>query len=137
VSARGGAAPVVAVLERRGRLLTADPFFTRGRRLNVDKGARAGVGDLVLVAPANQRAGHGKVIRRLGRPDVARDVLEGLMLDRGLRRRFDPLVDREARAAAVSTEPGPDRRDLRDLPTFTIDPPTARDFDDAISAERL
>jgi ribonuclease R len=137
VSARGGAAPVVAVLERRGRLLTADPFFTRGRRLNVDKGARAGVGDLVLVAPANQRAGHGKVIRRLGRPDVARDVLEGLMLDRGLRRRFDPLVEREARAAAVSTEPGPDRRDLRDLPTFTIDPPTARDFDDAISAERL
>ena len=29
------------------------------------------------------------------------------------------------------------RRDLRELPTFTIDPPTARDFDDAISAERL
>ena len=29
------------------------------------------------------------------------------------------------------------RNDLRALPTFTIDPPTARDFDDAISAERL
>jgi ribonuclease R len=29
------------------------------------------------------------------------------------------------------------RKDLRELPTFTIDPPTARDFDDAISAERL
>jgi ribonuclease R len=27
--------------------------------------------------------------------------------------------------------------DLRDLPTFTIDPPTARDFDDAISCEEL
>jgi ribonuclease R len=59
------------------------------------------------------------------------------MLDRGLRRRFDPLVEREARAAAERTEPGQERRDLRDLPTFTIDPPTARDFDDAISAERL
>ena len=29
------------------------------------------------------------------------------------------------------------RRDLRSLPTFTIDPESARDFDDAISAERL
>jgi ribonuclease R len=60
------------------------------------------------------------------------------MLDRGLRRRFDPLVEREARAAA-ERPPAADvaRRDLRDLPTFTIDPPTAKDFDDAISAERL
>ena len=137
MSAHAGAAPVVAVLERRGRFLTAEPFFTRGRRINVDKGGRASVGDLVLVGPTGRRAGHGKIIRRLGRPDVARDVLEGLMLDRGLRRRFDPLVEREARAAAERTEPGPDRRDLRDLPTFTVDPPTARDFDDAISAERL
>ena len=48
----GGAAPVVAVLERRGRFLTADPFFARGRRMNVDKpksGQRAGAGDLVLL----------------------------------------------------------------------------------------
>jgi ribonuclease R len=139
--ARGGAAPVVAVLERRGRFLTAEPFFARGRRMNVERarpGLRAGAGDLVLVAPNGPRAGHGRVERRLGRPDVARDVLEALMLDRGLRRRFDPLVEREAREAAARAA-GADvpRRDLRGLPTFTIDPPTAKDFDDAISAERL
>ena len=136
----GGAAPVVAVLERRGRFLTAEPFLARGRRMNVDRprpGLRAGPGDLVLVEPAGPRAGHGKVLRRLGRPDVARDVLEALMLDRGLRRRFDPLVEREARAAAERGGGDVPRKDLRGLPTFTIDPPTARDFDDAISAERL
>ena len=139
---RAAAPPVVAVLERRGRFLTADPFFARGRRMNVDRpkpGNRhppARDGDLVLVAPTGPRAGHGTVQRRLGRPDVAADVLEALMLDRGLRRRFDPLVEREARQAAGRTDPG-DRRDLRELPTFTIDPPTARDFDDAISAERM
>src|ERR687898_1500911 len=108
--------------------------------MNVDRpkpGQHAGQGDLVLIAPNGPRAGHGRVLRRLGRPDVARDVLEVLMLDRGLRRRFDPLVEREARTAAERTEAVPERRDLRDLPTFTIDPPTARDFDDAISAERL
>jgi ribonuclease R len=61
------------------------------------------------------------------------------MLDRGLRRRFDPAVERAARGAAEQPPHGDEgaRRDLRDLPTFTIDPPTARDFDDAISAERL
>ena len=139
--ARGGAEPVVAMLERRGRFLTAEPFFARGRRMNVDRprpGQRAGPGDLVLVAPTGPRAGHGRIVRRLGRPDVARDVIEALMLDRGLRRRFDPLVEREARAAAERPpHGGGTRRDLRALPTITIDPPTAKDFDDAISAERL
>jgi ribonuclease R len=91
----------------------------------------------VHVAPNGPRAGHGKVVRRLGRPDVALDVLEALMLDRGLRRRFDPLVEREAREAAARAPHDAARKDLRELPTFTIDPPTARDFDDAISAERL
>ncbi len=85
------------------------------------------------------------VARRLGRPEIARDVIRALMLDRGLQGAFDPAVEREARLSAedgasdASGEalPGGDRRDLRDLPTFTIDPVTARDFDDAISAEAL
>jgi ribonuclease R len=146
-----GSSAVVAVLEKRGRFFTATAFFARGRRINLDKPPReARAGDLVLVQPTGSRGGHGKVIRRLGRPDNARDVLEALMLDRGLRRRFDPAVEREARTAGarpphrdpasagglVTASRGP-RRDLRDLPTFTIDPPTARDFDDAISAERI
>src|SRR3954468_11411199 len=131
--------PVVGVLEKHGRFLTASPFFARGRRVNVDRprsGGVARVGDLVLVEPMGRGGGHGKVVRKLGRPDVARDVIEALMLDRGLRRRFDPLVEREAREAAARVRDVP-RLDLRDLPTFTIDPPAARDFDDAISAERL
>jgi ribonuclease R len=129
------AAPVVATLERHGRFLTATPFFDRGRRMNVDrpKGGATRAGDLVLVAPTAPRAGHGRVVRRLGRPDVPRDVIEALMLHRGLRRRFDPVVER---AAADPPREHP-RRDLRALTTFTIDPPTARDFDDAISAEAL
>jgi ribonuclease R len=124
------AAPEVGVLAKRGRFWTVEPFFDRGRRVNVDRPRQAGVGDLVQVGP------RGKVERVLGRPDVARDVLDALMLQRGLRRRFDPLVEREARQAAEHVPEIP-RVDLRSLPTFTIDPPTARDFDDAVSAERL
>ena len=129
---------LVAVVEKRGRFWTGTPFFARGGRINRDKPPKhVRAGDLALVRPTGPRAGHGKILRRIGRPDTARDVLEALMLDRGLRRRFDPAVERAAREAAEQRPSEGPRRDLRVLPTITIDPPTARDFDDAISAERL
>jgi ribonuclease R len=65
------------------------------------------------------------------------------MRERGLARKFDAAVERQAerardqRAGAGARELAERRRrDLRALPTLTIDPSTARDFDDAISAER-
>src|SRR4051794_9785017 len=87
---------------------------------------------MVLVSTSG--GGRGKVVRRIGRPDAARDVIEAFMLHRGLRRRFDEVVEREARDISP---PDVHRHDLRSLPTFTVDPSTARDFDDAISAEEL
>jgi len=135
-------APRVAVIERRGKFLVAEPLFGPGPRLAVTRDGRANVGDLVVVRAGGGRDGRARgraaVVRRLGRPDVARDVIEALMIDRGLRRSFDPVVEREAREAATHvTADGElaDRRDLRALPTFTIDPVSARDFDDAISAQ--
>jgi ribonuclease R len=134
----------VAVLEKRGRFLVAEPFFERGPRLSLSRDRRADAGDLVLVRPGGGGGrdgggpGRAQVARRIGRPDIARDVLEALMLDRGLRRSFDPAVERQAREAAaapVDTEAIGTRRDLRSLTTFTIDPADARDFDDALSAE--
>jgi ribonuclease R len=149
---------VVAVLEKRGRFWAAEPVFppprsdgtarhagasrriTLGSNRVVDSsGETARAGDLVLV----QQAGRGgnrraQIARVLGRPDVARDLIEGLLLDRGLARGFEQAVEREARTAAekrIQATAG--RRDLTSLPTFTIDPASARDFDDAISAERL
>jgi ribonuclease R len=130
------------VIERRGKFLVAEPFFDPGPRLTVTRDRRAEVGDLVVVKPAarrNGRAGGRAVIaRRLGRPEVARDVIEALMVDRGLNRSFDPAVEREAREVAsdAQLDPAGSRRDLRAMPTFTIDPASARDFDDAISAQR-
>jgi ribonuclease R len=130
----------VAVVQRRGKFFVAEPFFGPGPRMALSRDRSVAVGDLVVVAPANARGGRGRgravVARRLGRPDIARDVLEALMIDRGLRRGFDPAVEREARAADRAAVELDGRRDLRQLPAFTIDPATARDFDDAISASR-
>ena len=122
--------PLVAVLEKRGRFLVAEPLFGRGPRTAIERGG-ADEGDLVLVGWGKRGA---RVARRLGRPDVARDVLEGLMLDRGLRRGYPRSAAAEAQGAASEPYAADARVDLRDLPTFTIDPEDARDFDDAISA---
>ena len=134
----------VAVLARQGKFLVAEPFFAPGPRVAVSRDKRYDVGDLVLLGPprsgARGKGGGGRratIERRLGRPDVARDVIEALMLDRGLRRRFDPAVQRAAREVAAVPMTLEGRRDLRSLATFTIDPVTARDFDDAISAEAI
>ncbi len=77
------------------------------------------------------------------RTETASDAIEQMMREAGHARRFDTAVEREARKAGARAwskaeaeiEAG-ERRDLRELPTFTVDPATARDFDDAISAER-
>ena len=126
----------VAVLERRGKFLVAEPFFGPGPRLAVTRDRNTNVGDLVVVRQAAGRNGRPRgratVVRRIGRPDVARDVIEALMVDRGLCRGFEPAVEHEALEAAAAEDAA--RRDLRELTTFTIDPATARDFDDAISA---
>jgi len=130
---RAEATYLVGVLERRGATLSSAPFFERGRALKVGRDKRSRPGDLVLVRTAG--GGRGTIVRRIGRPDVARDVIEALMLHRGLHRRFNETVWQEAREARPFRGDVADRRDLRDLATFTVDPSTARDFDDAISAE--
>jgi ribonuclease R len=124
--------PLVAVLEKRGRFLVAEPLFGRGPRGAVEPRG-ASVGELVLVGSGKRGA---RVIRRLGRPDRARDVLEGLMLDRGLHRNYARSAAAEAEHAAFEPYAADARVDLTALPTFTIDPDDAQDFDDAVSATR-
>ncbi len=145
-STESGARGFVAQVERRGKFLVAEPFFGPGPRLALSRDSRYDVGDLVLVTPgASGRKGQGsraRVQRRIGKPTVARDVIEALMLDRGLARGFETPVARaaiEASAREIGAGGGrgqiDGRRDLRRLSTFTIDPTTAKDFDDAISCE--
>jgi ribonuclease R len=67
----------------------------------------------------------------------ARETVEELLREELGFRGFRPTIEGEAREAAAwaERESGP-RRDLTALATFTVDPATARDFDDAVSAQR-
>jgi ribonuclease R len=126
---------MVCVVERRGKFRVAEPIFEPGPQLPLRKGeVRPAAGELVLVEVERDGA---RPLRELGSPKVARDVVEALLADRGVERGFRPTVETEANEAqAIARDVGSQRRDLTDLATFTVDPVTARDFDDAVSAER-
>jgi ribonuclease R len=70
-------------------------------------------------------------------PKTARDAVEALLREelgsRGFRASLELEAGRAADAAEATDRP---RRDLTELATFTVDPATARDFDDAVSARR-
>ncbi len=75
--------------------------------------------------------------RRREAPGNAREAVEALLAERLGFRGFPAALEVEAGRAADAAEASElRRRDLTDLLTFTVDPATARDFDDAVSAQR-
>ena len=131
---RGALGRRVATVERRGRFTIAEPLFERGPQLALTRDSiDLDPGDIALVdfGPGGARA-----LRALGSAERPRDVVAALLWDRGMERGFAATLESEARDAAVAAREGPlARRDLAHLATFTVDPATARDFDDAVSAE--
>jgi ribonuclease R len=64
-------------------------------------------------------------------------VIDAMLADRDVRVGFGRRIEGEAAdAATAARDLDFDRRDVRDLPTFTVDPASAHDFDDAVSASR-
>jgi len=126
------------MLVRRGKYSVADPLFVEERRpvlvaRKLRRGAEAG--DIVLVnARERNRSLRGEVTRVIGPSEDPRNVYEALFASIGTSREFPRKVDEEA--DAVASKGIRERRDLRHLPTVTIDGADAKDFDDAISVER-
>ena len=111
-------------LGRRGKLLVGEPYFTPGVPIVVDrKGAGdARPGDLAVVSG---RRGRARVQTLLGSAKRIENVLEALLVATGARQRFEP---HEPPAPSLEG-----RVDLREELAFTIDPETAKDFDDALT----
>jgi len=95
-------------------------------------------GDLVLAqvgGNAERRYGpkRGKVLEVVGREDDPRAASLLAIHAHGIPTGFSREAEAEAAAAEPPTLAG--RTDLRQLPLVTIDPPDARDHDDAVYAE--
>jgi ribonuclease R len=123
----------VATVERRGRFSVAEPLFERGPQATLARGSvDVRPGELALVDFGPRGA---KALRSLGSASRASDVVSALLWDRQGRRGFPPELENEALdSASTARADSAGRRDLTDLATFTVDPATARDFDDAVSA---
>ncbi|HXA79942.1 MAG TPA: RNB domain-containing ribonuclease, partial [Opitutaceae bacterium] len=81
----------------------------------------------------------GEIVSRLGRTHEPRAELLGVYEKFDLSPSFPSEVEREAAALPDRVRPAETtgRLDYRDIPTFTIDPDDAKDFDDALSIEEL
>ena len=118
---------LVVEVSRRGRLIVGDPYFTPGVPVTLDTKGIGDVenGELVVVRTGRGRA---KLEERIGPADHIESVLEALLVERGARQPFEPH--------GIPPMDDPNRVDLRELLTYTIDPDTAKDFDDALSFRR-
>lgn len=81
----------------------------------------------------------GKVTRVLGKAGEHEVEIHSIMAEFGLPFEYPKEVEEEANLIPekISPEEISNRRDMRDIPTFTIDPADAKDFDDAISYRKL
>lgn len=77
----------------------------------------------------------GKIIRVLGKSGEHEVEIHSIMAEFGLPFEYpeEPVQEAEAIPDAIPQSEIDNRRDMRDVPTFTIDPHDAKDFDDAIS----
>ncbi len=135
----------VGVLERDGTRYFVTPRGKPGApavRIDDPFARGAHEGDLVVVDPhyhtQQETALRGAITERLGAQHSGDAIVRSVIRAQNLREDFPPDAMAEAsRAADARIEDVPDREDLRDTLTITIDPPDARDFDDAISITRL
>jgi len=81
----------------------------------------------------------GKLVSRLGRTHEPRAELLGVLETYKLCPTFPSEVEAEAAALPTKVRPAEllGRLDYREIPTLTIDPDDAKDFDDALSIEPL
>lgn len=86
----------------------------------------------------------GTIEQVIGKAGVHETEMRALALGQGFSSDFPPGVVADAkqleergRALLAEEAKNPKRRDFRNVPTFTIDPFDAKDFDDALSVVRL
>jgi ribonuclease R len=84
----------------------------------------------------------GKIVQIIGPKGEHEVEIQSILLERGIIADFSDEIEKEAKDAKEKWTPIPEdeiakRRDIRGTTTFTIDPKTAKDFDDALSFKYL
>ena len=100
-------------------------------------------GEKVVVKMTDWKPGEknptGKIINVLGMPGNHETEIHSILAEYGLPYSFPPEVEQEAQNIdrKIHDSEVAKRRDMRNVCTFTIDPKDAKDFDDALSIQKL
>jgi ribonuclease R len=137
---------VVGYYETTGKVARVIPAERKIRHhIYIPRKQRLGArdGDVVMARiteyPAADKQPRGRVVEILGKPEQEDIELQIIIHKFGIPHEFPPEALSEAAEcpAEVGEDQSAGREDLRDVPAFTIDGENARDFDDAVSLQRL
>jgi ribonuclease R len=114
-----------------------DFFIEKGHTKGAKNGEKVTV--KFLSWPGGSKSPLGGVTERIGMPGTMDVDMNSILVEYGFPTHFPGSVEQEAHSI---TEPdyekeATNRRDFRDILTFTIDPVDAKDFDDALSFREL
>lgn len=111
--------------------------------IDLKKIGEAKTGQKVLVEltdwPLSADSPYGKVVKVLGEAGETSTEIHAILEEFGLPYEFPQEVLEASNeiSTEITQEEIKKRRDFRSIPTFTIDPYDAKDFDDALSFQRL
>ena len=119
------------------RKMKADIFIPL-RDLNGAENGQKALAEMVEW-PRKAKSPVGQIVSVLGQPGEHQTEMNAIIAEFDLPVTFPPEVEAEAEAIeeAIPEKEIEAREDLRGIPTFTIDPVDARDFDDALSIRSL
>ena len=116
----------------------AHDVFVPERNLH---GAKQGQKVLVRITgwPETMKSPEGEIVDVFGTPGDNNTEMHAILAEYDLPYTYPEEVEREADKIPddITPEEIAVRRDMRQVPTFTIDPADAKDFDDALSIRRL
>ena len=89
--------------------------------------------------PEGSNSPFGEITKVLGNPEDTSVEINSILLEYGLPEKFPEEVEEEANNldTSIDEKEVAKRRDMRNVTTFTIDPKDAKDFDDALSIQKL
>ncbi len=126
-----------ALLNTESKFLATDIFIPLDRL----EGAKTGdkVVARIVEWPLNAQSPVGEIIDVLGKAGENNAEIHAILAEFGLPYTYPENVQRAAQRinAEITDEEIARRRDMRNVTTFTIDPADAKDFDDALSIQRL
>lgn len=127
----------LAVLQTDSKFLATDIYIPRKNL----RGAKNGDKAVVEIAswPKTDKMPQGRVLDVLGKTGANDAEMHAILAEYGLPYRYPEAIEKAAEkiTAGITPDEVARRLDMRGVTTFTIDPVDAKDFDDALSFEKL